>query len=138
MEYIDSFRKRILGNLSSNSGYFLLENTSEQIHMNLNIFLPKSIEEYYKKIKSVSIEGPRQFEMFPLEHIYFVDEKHLAFSKIGNNLICFNTSELNTADEWDIICKYNDYLITKTLASYLTNKVWAWIDRGREIWKDEF
>ena len=59
----------------------------------------------------------------------------------NNNKIIFNTlvdlSKKNEADEWDIINLNNHFVITKTIGSFFTNKVWAWIDRGHTIWKEE-
>jgi hypothetical protein len=60
------------------------------------------------------------------------------FSRVnGIEIICFDTNNINSANEWDIVNYSNNYLITKTIESYLTNKIWAFVDREREFWKQE-
>lgn len=63
---------------------------------------------------------------------------YLLFAYIDKNIrIAFDLNHKNEAGEWNIINPDNDHVITKTFASFLTNKVWAWIDRGRKIWSEE-
>lgn len=66
-----------------------------------------------------------------------IDNNYLVFASINNNIIAVNLSEKNEADEWDIITLNSHFVITKTIGSFFTNKVWAWIDRGRTIWQEE-
>lgn len=80
----------------------------------------------------------RYFQLLDFSDWIIYEDTYLLFSYLGNEKICFNIRELNCVDEWDIVCYRNKYLITKTISSYLTNKVWAWIDRGRKVWAEEF
>ena len=66
-----------------------------------------------------------------------VDNNYLILASIKNNIIAIDLSKKNEADEWDIINLNNHFVITKTIGSFFTNKVWAWIDRGHTIWKEE-
>ena len=66
-----------------------------------------------------------------------VDNNYLILASIKNNIIAIDLSKKNEADEWDIITLNNHFVITKTIGSFFTNKVWAWIDRGHTIWKEE-
>ena len=66
-----------------------------------------------------------------------LDSQHIKLASIGNVIIAFDCSKKNEADEWDIINYQSKYIITKTLSSFLNNKIWAWLDRKRNIWGEE-
>jgi hypothetical protein len=52
--------------------------------------------------------------------------------------IAFNTLRVNDANEWDIVNAKTGFRLTHTLGSFMANKTWAWIDRQRPVWLDEF
>lgn len=84
------------------------------------------------------INGNRQFKLLTFSNYILYEDRYLFFSIMNNGeQICFDIANRNSADEWDIINYSNKFIITRTISSYLTNKVWAWLDRGRTIWKDE-
>ena len=66
-----------------------------------------------------------------------LDSQHIKLASIGNVIIAFDCSRKNEADEWDIINYQSKYIITKSLSSFLNNKIWAWLDRKRNIWIEE-
>lgn len=99
---------------------------------------PESVQVLYTNINGLKIVEPRAFELLKFSELELIDEKYLFFALINENQkICFDVTSLNAAGEWDIVELENKYLITKTLASFLTNKIWAWVDRSRTIWKEE-
>jgi len=61
----------------------------------------------------------------------------ISLAKIEKHNISIDISEKNLAGEYNIVNGDTGYIITKTLASFLNNKIWAWLDRGRNIWKIE-
>jgi len=115
----------------------------EEINSNSNkdiehLQLPQSIVSFYNKVRYLNVNKPRFFEVLPISEVRFLNEKLLWFSNINiTKKICFNTEKLNSAGEWDIVCFETNYLITKTLASYISNNLWAWVERERKIWNDE-
>jgi hypothetical protein len=67
-----------------------------------------------------------------------LDSQYIKLAAIDNDVvIAFDCSKKNEADEWDIINYQSKYVITKTLGSFLNNKIWAWLDRKRKIWDKE-
>ena len=113
--------------------------TNKQFSMDfLDLKFPLPIINFYTQIESLKIIEPKYFEIIDLMHFELIDNKYLLFSIVSDEKICFDISNTNSAGEWNIICLSNNFLITKTFSSYLTNKIWAWVDRGREIWKEEF
>ena len=77
-------------------------------------------------------------EVLPLARLAFVTSHRLHFAMVdGHHILCFDTSALNVADQWDIVTQASDYRITFTMASFWSNKLWAWIDKRRPIWGPE-
>lgn len=66
-----------------------------------------------------------------------LDYKYLQFAQIDDIIIAVDLRKTNEANEWDIINYDTKYVITKTFESFFANKVWAWLDRKRTIWKEE-
>jgi hypothetical protein len=66
-----------------------------------------------------------------------LDYKYLQFAKIDDVIIAVDIRKTNEANEWDIINYETKYVITRTFESFFSNKVWAWLDRKRTIWKEE-
>lgn len=107
-------------------------------NINTSDLLPSSIDKFYQTIHSLVISHPREIEILPYESLQYINNRFLWFSTINSSVkICFDTLTLNEANEWNIVNPENNFLITKTLSSYITNKIWAWVDRGRIIWEHE-
>ena len=140
MQFVDEFIKALNKKQGTNkiscvidAGNFECNNIGQE-----NLNYPESVKTLYSKVNGLKITEPRAFELLKLKEIILIDDRYLLFALMNENQkICFDTSSYNTANEWDIIEIENKYIITRTLASFLTNKIWAWIDRSRTIWKEE-
>lgn len=101
--------------------------------------IPFPVSYYFNNYTPVNINCSfRKLVLLPLEEIKIFDDKYLLFSEINSSeKICFDINTINSAEEWDIVNYSNKFLITKTLSSFLTNKTWAWLERGRKIWDQE-
>lgn len=66
-----------------------------------------------------------------------LNSPYIKLASIDNVIIAFDCSKKNEAGEWDIINYQSKYVITKTLSSFLNNKIWAWLDRKRRFWVEE-
>ncbi|MDR3237037.1 MAG: hypothetical protein LBT84_00875 [Spirochaetia bacterium] len=142
-ETIESFisalkNKKERGNID----YQLALNTIEKPLKNIQIKginVPENISVFYLKISSLYICTPRCLELLSPMNFEIIDKRYIWFSTINKvNKICFDFKYLNSAKQWDIINLDTKFLITQTLSSYITNKIWAWIDRERKIWENEF
>ncbi len=112
----------------------------EDIFLYSRITTPVNIEEYISNYKPVIIKKMnRNLELLKISDFELIDNRFLMFSRVnGVEMICFDTNNFNSANEWDIVNYSNNYLITKTIESYITNKIWSFIDRERTFWKQEF
>ena len=101
--------------------------------------LPQSVGLFYSYVKYLNILRPRSLELLSLSTMYCIDDRYIVFSKIKDmEIIAFDLNSYNKIeDEFDIVCLSNKFVITKTFPSFITNKVWAWIDRGRIVWEKE-
>jgi hypothetical protein len=103
----------------------------------LDVSFPTQIKLFYESCNGLRVEDPR-LEILPLEQLHFVTPDKLNFATInGKHELYFDTSQINEAEQWDIVNR-EDYLVTKTMASFWSNRIWAWIKTRREIWKAEF
>lgn len=70
-------------------------------------------------------------------NLVLLDYNYLQFAQINDVVIAADLRKINEANEWDIINYNTGFVITKTFESFFANKVWAWLDRKRTIWKEE-
>ena len=103
----------------------------------LDVVFPARIKLFYESYNGLRVEAPR-IEVLPLERLRFVKANKLNFATIDSeHQLYFNTARINEAEQWDIISE-NEYLVTKTMASFWSNKIWSWIKQRREFWKEQF
>lgn len=111
----------------------LIENTESR----LRVKFPFQVALFYRNYNGLYIEEPH-LKVFELENLHLVDKRiHFAIVGEGHNLY-LDTSRINNADQWDIVVDESDYIVTLTFASFWSNKIFAWVDKQRTIWKEEF
>jgi len=52
--------------------------------------------------------------------------------------VCFDTKKLNEAGEWTIVHKDSGYVLTLTMSSFWSNKIWHWLKQRHKIWADNW
>ncbi len=77
-----------------------------------------------------------EFKIYSLTELCInIEDSLIAFAEINSEIkIAFDFSKLNEANQWDIVNLNNKYLITKTISSFWSNKIWKWIDQQDKIW----
>lgn len=112
--------------------------SEEQIMTLLGENIPSNVKVMLMDFGAFKIDKPRSFELLEFSDLKIIRERFLLFAIINDvENICFDMRKINSANEWDIINIKDEFIITHTLSSFFTNKVWAWIDRSRTIWKEE-
>ena len=140
MVFVDEFIQRIESPKVTNNYTIDIEYKNDMSNLDFikEHNAPLSIICFFNKIQHIKIIQPREFQILRPVEMELIDDKYIHFSNVNKHQkICFDISKTNAAGEWDIIAYPNIFLITKTMGSYITNKTWAWVDRGREIWTDE-
>jgi hypothetical protein len=109
----------------------LLEATEQR----LAVRFPAQVKQFYQHYNGLSIDLP-PLAVLALEHLTFLSTDCLHFATVNQrHQLCFNCSDLNAAGQWDIVTAGDSSRITLTMASFWSNKLWAWIDKGRPIWQ---
>jgi hypothetical protein len=119
--------------------YSLGEPTSEsdvsQTAANLGVSFPAQVVLFYKYFNGLRVENP-PLEVLPIERLNFAFPNRLHFATFdGNRCLFFDTSHINNAEQWDVVTK-NGFCVTLTMASFWSNKIWAWVERKRAIWEE--
>ena len=141
MIYVDDFIHRIEKMTSTCQINAIINLSSKFEYKTVPCFnhVPQGISDLYCKLNSLQIINPRQFELLPIEKFRLINDRYLHFATINyTEKLGFNISQKNVAGEWDIMNINNDFLITYTLGSFLTTKIWRWINYGKEIWQEEY
>lgn len=112
--------------------------SDQSVFSQSELTLPSQVDFYIKNIIPITILSKNKtIELLGVNDIELLENRFLKFSVINNNeIICFDTLEINSAGEWDILNYNNKFVITKTIPSFLTNKIWAWIDRDKNIFNN--
>jgi len=122
--FIDNLRRR-----ERRMGYKVLQ--TEKSNVNCNNSISLVLFQYVDGYRIIKDDREIVFKLALLNNNY------LQFAQIKNIIIAADIQKTNEANEYNIINFETKYLITKTFESFFANKVWAWIDRKRTIWKEE-
>ncbi len=99
----------------------------------LGVVFPAQINRFYRHYNGLRVEAPF-LEVLPLEQLALTNKPRLHFAVIDHaQHLYFDISHRNAADQWDIITA-GGARVTFTLASFWSNKLWAWVDKKRPIW----
>lgn len=135
--HIDQLKPRFL---SSELDFSLGEGASEaeifESGKYLSVTFPDQIKEFYTTCNGVMVAEP-SLNIYPLNELQ-INSGIIEFCSINrDHRIGFNTKSTNEAGQWDIINISTKYRITFTMASFWSNKIWAWLLSRREIWGEE-
>jgi hypothetical protein len=138
MDYIIEFKSAIKNRLKKRQ----INSLSSRVEFNieeLDFKIPSYIQKFIKNMDSIEIrDNERAVEILTKSSISFLDKRYLQFCTMNKEIkVCFDLISINDANQCDIINYNNGFVITKSIESFLTNKVWAWIDRGRNVWDIE-
>jgi len=108
-----------------------------QAEERLRVVFPAQVKRFYQHYNGLHVEDP-PLEVVPLERLAFSAPARLHFATVDReHQLCFDVSQLNEAGQWDIVSAPDGVPVTLTMASFWSNKLWAWIDQGRAIWRPE-
>jgi len=101
----------------------------------LSVLFPGQVRLFYGSFNGLRVVDP-QIEVLPVECLNFASPNRLHFATLdGNRALYFDVSHLNEAEQWDIVAA-DGYRVTLTMASFWSNKIWAWIEKRRAIWRE--
>jgi hypothetical protein len=135
----DAFHRRFAKHLGSGAegsvGRPATVDAIERCEKRLGVSLPPAVREMYLSFDGLKAGHP-PFVIYPLEGIVR-DENLLVFSICDQaHQLAFDTRELNRAAQWFIVNADTGYRITYTIASFLSTRMWSWVEKERPIWRD--
>lgn len=102
----------------------------------LGVMLPAQVRLFYQSYNGLYVRDP-YLKVLPLGGLEFSRPRRLHFTTLDEERhLYFDVSQINNAGQWNIVAD-EDYLVTMTMASFWSNKIWAWVERKRPIWRDE-
>ncbi|AZZ98453.1 SMI1/KNR4 family protein [Pseudoalteromonas sp. R3] len=111
----------------------------EELHeteRNLGVVFPPQVANFYQCINGFSVKSPAL-----VMHSAGNMVKHgslIEFAVFNGSVpVAFDVSRVNSSGQWDVVNLNTKYVITLTMASFLTSRIWAWLSRGREVWAEE-
>lgn len=108
----------------------------DDVSTKLEIFFPQKVLNFYSTYNGLSV-NKMEFRLHPLRDLNFVTSTLVHFCSIGEVQLCFETKDINCAEQWDIVEAETGYIVTHTMASFLTMQMWKWLRHSREFWKEE-
>ena len=101
------------------------------------IKMPEQVKWFYEKCNGLKVEAPA-LEIKSIENLDTDETGKIIFAIFDKkHRICFDVSKTNAASQWDILNYDTSFVVTLTMANFWTNKIFAWLDNKRTIWKEE-
>lgn len=113
------------------------ENDWIEAESRLGVRFPEQVRVFYDFCNGFTCSSPA-LEIHQLEDVQFIAESRLHFCTFDlDQQLCWDTSGLNAADQWNVVNPRTHYRVTLSMASLWSNKIWAWIDYRRPIWRPD-
>ncbi|HEX6190115.1 MAG TPA: SMI1/KNR4 family protein [Pyrinomonadaceae bacterium] len=107
-----------------------------QAEQRLGTLFPQQVKLFYQHYNGVRIDDP-PLEILAVNEITYFSSNLLHFATLdGGHHLHFDISKLNAAEQWDIVTT-DGFCVTLTMASFWSNRMWAWIEKRRPIWHEE-
>jgi len=133
--FIHNLRKR--GNIQSNVGLPAASEEISEAELRLGVTFPDQVKWFYRACNGLKTFEPA-LKVLPLAELKIDPESQIEFAVIDNlHALCFDASHVNETGQWDIVNPESSFLVTKTMASFWSNKIFAWLDKHRTIWQEE-
>lgn len=109
----------------------------EKVETKTGQVIPNKIRSFWTYYNGLETVNPA-LKIHPINE-WEISNELIHFASFNDtNKIYFKIDQLNQAKEWSIINKKENYILTLTMSSFWSNKVWHWLEHERSIWKDEY
>lgn len=132
----NNFEKR---KVNSNIEYIIFKPASEAVFENAEAKVgspfPYQVKLFYQYCNGLYVNDPF-LHILQLEDTVVLEKCYWHFANISSGVrLGLNISQINLADQWDIINIETKLVITRTMASFWSNKIWKWIDNRECFWQ---
>lgn len=133
--FILNLKKR--GNLQVELG---IPATSDQINESerkMGVKFPEQVKWFYQACNGLRVSVPA-ISVKPVSELKVDQKCKIEFAVFDNqHVLSFDAERINEAGQWTIINSKTGFVVTKTMASFWSNKIFAWLDNRRTIWEVE-
>ena len=101
----------------------------------LGCSFPAQVKLFYRSFNGLRVDEPK-LEIFPIERLSFASPIRLHFTTLeGSRQLYFDVSHINEQNNGTSLPQM---VISSplTMASFWTNKIWAWVERRSAIWQE--
>lgn len=103
----------------------------------LQIQIPPKTKAFITKVNGLRTTNP-QFELIDLR-IWEIKNGLIHFATFDRvHAVCFDTTEINNAGEWNIVNRDSGYVLTLSISSFWSNKIWHWLKHNLKVWADNW
>ncbi|MFP2897604.1 hypothetical protein [Corallococcus sp. 4LFB] len=138
---IEEFSRKLERDVSLRDGGLMLgapvaEDVLLSSERHLGVEFPAGVRLFYRAHNGLSVSTPA-LEIHPVEKLERRGEL-VRFARFSEGIeVAFRVDVRNEANEWTIVNAETGFVVTLTMASFWSNKVFAWLERGRRIWAPE-
>ncbi|GMU10147.1 SMI1/KNR4 family protein [Corallococcus caeni] len=103
----------------------------------LGVTFPANVRRFYEAHDGLRVEAP-SLVIRPLEELVLAPGGRVSFADFDfQHTVAFAVDAVNAAGEWDLVNAETGFQVTLTMASFWSNKVFAWVIRQRRVWAEE-
>ncbi|MGE6761871.1 SMI1/KNR4 family protein [Corallococcus interemptor] len=103
----------------------------------LGVTFPANVRRFYAVHDGLRVEAP-SLVIRPLDALVLAPGGLLPFASFDHeHTVAFAVDAVNEAGEWSIVSAETGFQVTLTMASFWSNKVFAWVKNQRRIWAEE-
>ena len=99
--------------------------------------LPEHLCSFFLVVNGLDVTDPA-LQVLPIEELRRSGNGLIRFATLDHrHHLALDSTRLNEAGQWSVVSEATGYVVTLTIASFWSNKIFAWLDKKRGIWSSE-
>ena len=100
--------------------------------------LPEQLCSFYLHVNGLDVTDPA-LQVLPIQELRRSGNGLVRFATLDHrHHLALDATSWNEAGQWSVVSEATGYVVTLTIASFWSNKIFAWLDKKREIWSAEY
>jgi hypothetical protein len=133
--FIHNLKKR--GNLQVEIGLPATSDQITEVEKKIGVKFPEQVKWFFQACNGLRVIEPA-ISVKPLSDLKIGQNSTIEFAVFDNqHILSFDAARINEAGQWSIVNSETGFVVTKTMASFWSNKIFAWLDNRRTIWTVE-
>jgi hypothetical protein len=133
--FIRNLKKR--GNLQVEIAILATSDQINEVEKKIGVKFPEQVKWFFQACNGLRVIEPA-ISVMPLSDLKIGQNSTIEFAVFDNqHILRFDAARINEAGKWSIVNSETGFVVTKTMASFWSNKIFAWLDNRRTIWTVE-